>query len=84
MVLLLNILPDNGSDAGAASTTATLDGDNWIINGTKSWISNGDEAKGCVLFATTDKSLKHKVSQYYVLVDLLALVNLSFTYFVPS
>ena len=51
--------PGNGSDAGAASTTATKDGDDWIINGTKAWITNAHEAKAAVVFATTDKSLKY-------------------------
>jgi len=50
--------PGNGSDAGAASTTAIKDGDDWIINGTKAWITNAHEAKAAVVFATTDKSLK--------------------------
>jgi butyryl-CoA dehydrogenase len=50
--------PGNGSDAGAASTTATKDGDDWIVNGTKAWITNAYEAKAAVVFATTDKSLK--------------------------
>jgi butyryl-CoA dehydrogenase len=50
--------PGNGSDAGAASTTATKDGDDWIINGTKMWITNAHEASAAVVFATTDKSLK--------------------------
>ena len=50
--------PGNGSDAGAASTTATKDGDDWIINGTKAWITNAHEAGAAVVFATTDKSLK--------------------------
>lgn len=50
--------PGNGSDAGAASTTATKDGDGWIINGTKAWITNAYEANAAVVFATTDKSLK--------------------------
>jgi len=50
--------PGNGSDAGAASTTATLDGDEWIINGTKAWITNAHEASAAIVFATTDKSLK--------------------------
>lgn len=36
--------PGNGSDAGAASTTAIKDGDSWIINGTKAWITNAHEA----------------------------------------
>ncbi|XP_056008639.1 short-chain specific acyl-CoA dehydrogenase, mitochondrial-like isoform X2 [Ostrea edulis] len=52
--------PGNGSDAGAASTTARLDGDSWVLNGTKAWITNGYEAEATVVFATTDKSLKHK------------------------
>jgi len=50
--------PGNGSDAGAASTTATKDGDGWIINGTKAWITNAHESGAAVVFATTDKSLK--------------------------
>jgi len=52
--------PGNGSDAGAASTTATLseDGSEWIINGTKAWITNAYESSASVVFATTDKSLK--------------------------
>ncbi|XP_062890656.1 short-chain specific acyl-CoA dehydrogenase, mitochondrial isoform X3 [Mobula hypostoma] len=52
--------PGNGSDAGAASTTARLDGDSWILNGTKAWITNSWEASAAIVFATTDKSLKHK------------------------
>jgi len=52
--------PGNGSDAGAASCTATLKGDKWILNGTKAWITNGYEADATVVFATTDKSAKHK------------------------
>jgi len=50
--------PGNGSDAGAASTTATEDGDEWIINGTKAWITNAHEANAAIVFATTDKSMK--------------------------
>lgn len=52
--------PDNGSDAGAASTTATEKGDHYVLNGTKAWITNGFEAEAAVVFATTDKSQKHK------------------------
>ena len=37
--------PGNGSDAGAASCTATLKGDKWILNGTKAWITNGEGMK---------------------------------------
>ena len=53
--------PGNGSDAGAASTTATADGDHWVLNGTKNWITNGPTADAAVVFATSDKSAKHKV-----------------------
>ncbi|XP_029475983.1 short-chain specific acyl-CoA dehydrogenase, mitochondrial [Rhinatrema bivittatum] len=52
--------PGNGSDAGAAATVAHLKGDQWVLNGTKSWITNAWEASAAVVFATTDKSLKHK------------------------
>uniref|UniRef100_A0A8C3LJP3 Short-chain specific acyl-CoA dehydrogenase, mitochondrial n=1 Tax=Chrysolophus pictus TaxID=9089 RepID=A0A8C3LJP3_CHRPC len=52
--------PGNGSDAGAASTVARLDGDEWVLNGTKAWITNAWDASATVVFATTDKSLKHK------------------------
>lgn len=56
--------PGNGSDAGAASTTAVLDGDEWVINGTKAWITNAHEAGAAVVFATTDKSLKYVTGLY--------------------
>ena len=52
--------PGNGSDAGAASTTAKDGGDHWILNGTKAWITNSYQAEGVIVFATTDKSKKHK------------------------
>jgi butyryl-CoA dehydrogenase len=52
--------PGNGSDAGAASTVAKDDGDKWILNGTKAWITNSHQAGNFVVFATTDKSKKHK------------------------
>ncbi|XP_061732166.1 short-chain specific acyl-CoA dehydrogenase, mitochondrial isoform X2 [Nerophis ophidion] len=52
--------PGNGSDAGAASTVAHRDGDEWVLNGTKAWITNSWDASATVVFATTDKKLKHK------------------------
>lgn len=52
--------PGNGSDAAAASTTATLDGDEWVLEGTKAWITNAHDADAAIVIATTDKSLKHK------------------------
>ena len=52
--------PGNGSDAGAATTTATLsdDGSEWVINGTKAWITNAYESSAAIVFATTDKQKK--------------------------
>ncbi|KAJ8934063.1 hypothetical protein NQ318_012494 [Aromia moschata] len=52
--------PDAGSDVGGLSTTAVPDGDYYILNGTKSWVTSGTEGKAAVVFATIDKSLKHK------------------------
>ena len=52
--------PGNGSDAGAARTTAVLRGDYWVLNGTKAWITNGYEANAAIVFATTDRAKKHK------------------------
>src|SRR4030066_1548451 len=49
-----------GSDAGALETTATLQGDKYVLNGTKIFITNGAEAEIAVVFATVDKSLKHR------------------------
>ncbi len=45
-----------GSDAGAIETTARKDGDNYILNGTKQWITNGGEAGIYTVFAMTDKT----------------------------
>jgi len=50
----------NGSDAGAASAFATETDGGFVLNGTKSWITNGREADAAVVFCTTDKALKHK------------------------
>jgi butyryl-CoA dehydrogenase len=59
--------PGNGSDAGAAKCTATMDGDEWILNGTKAWITNGYEADAAIVMATTDRAAKHKgISSFLV------------------
>jgi len=46
--------PDAGSDAAAMRTTAVADGDEWVINGTKNWITNAGIADYYVVFAVTD------------------------------
>src|SRR5579885_3243462 len=49
--------PGIGSDVAGMSTTAALDGDEWVINGHKHYITNGARADLVVTFATVDKSL---------------------------
>ena len=49
-----------GSDAGAIITTAKREGDEYVINGTKTFISCGEIADYFIVAATTDKNLKHK------------------------
>lgn len=46
--------PGAGSDVQRIRTKAVRDGDEWVINGTKQWISNAPYADYCVLFAVTD------------------------------
>jgi len=52
--------PGAGSDAAAIQTAATRRGDHYVLDGTKTFITNGAEADIAVVFATTDKSLRHK------------------------
>ena len=51
---------NNGSDASALHTKARLEGDEWVLNGAKMWISNGGIAEFAVVFATTDINLGTK------------------------
>ena len=48
--------PHAGSDVGAIRTTATFDGDEWILNGFKSFVTNGGIADVAVIIAKTDKN----------------------------
>lgn len=59
--------PEAGSDAAAQKTTAILQGDFWIINGKKNFITNGNVADYCVLMAMTDRSKGYKgISSFIV------------------
>jgi acyl-CoA dehydrogenase len=49
-----------GSDPASLRTTAILDGDHYILNGTKMWITNGGYADFYLVFATTDPQKRHK------------------------
>ena len=45
--------PDHGSDPGGMETRAVKDGDGWVINGAKMWITNGSLADLCIVWAKT-------------------------------
>jgi len=59
--------PNAGSDAGSIETTAVRDGDSYVINGAKMWISLADIADHFLVFASVDRSLKHKGLTAFVL-----------------
>jgi alkylation response protein AidB-like acyl-CoA dehydrogenase len=51
--------PDAGSDPGGMRTSATREGDEWVIDGTKNWITNLGIADFYVVFAVTDRQAGH-------------------------
>ena len=69
--------PGNGSDAGAATTTSQSDGDSWVLNGTKAWITNGYESTAAIvsvlqLFHEFTECLKYDFVQL-LLIDINSL-----------
>ncbi len=52
--------PRSGSDVAGMNTTYRRDGESFVINGAKAWISNLDVADFIVTFATSDRSLRHR------------------------
>ena len=59
--------PESGSDAGGTHTRAVLEGDQWIINGSKTFTTNGELADVCVVMAMTDRSAaQHGISAFLV------------------
>lgn len=52
--------PGSGSDAAGMKTTAVREGDEYVLNGNKIFITNGGEAEIYIVFAVTDPALKHK------------------------
>ncbi len=52
--------PEAGSDATSQKTTAIDNGDHYILNGTKNWITNGGTADYYLVIAQTDKEKKHR------------------------
>nr|MBI1231836.1 acyl-CoA dehydrogenase [Cytophagales bacterium] len=59
--------PEAGSDATSQKTTATEDGDYYLINGTKNWITNGGSADIYLVIAQTDPTKGHKGISAFIL-----------------
>jgi butyryl-CoA dehydrogenase len=58
-----------GSDASGIQTTAILDGDEWVLNGTKQWITNGGEAQIYTIIALTDPQKGARGASIFVVED---------------
>ena len=58
--------PGSGSDAGGMRTTAKLDGDDYVLNGSKIFITNGGIADIYIVFAVTDPDSKHKGTTAFI------------------
>ncbi len=52
--------PSSGSDASTMQTVAEKDGDHWILNGSKNWITNGPHADLIVVFASSDRAARSR------------------------
>jgi glutaryl-CoA dehydrogenase len=50
--------PDSGSDPGSMRTFARRDGDDWVLNGTKMWITNGSVSDVAIVWANTDDGIR--------------------------
>lgn len=55
-IAFANTEPDVGSDAGAVTTTADRDGDEWVLNGEKIFVTCADRCDALIVWATLDKS----------------------------
>jgi len=60
--------PGSGSDAAAMRTTADLKGSEWVLNGTKSFATNGSVAKVIIAYARTGRQ-KHEISAFIIPTD---------------
>ncbi|MBB6445544.1 acyl-CoA dehydrogenase [Bacillus benzoevorans] len=58
--------PGSGSDAGGMKTTARLEGDHYVLNGAKIFITNGGEADIYIVFAVTDPDMKGKGTTAFI------------------
>ncbi len=60
--------PEAGSDPGSMRTSAVRDGDEWVIDGSKNWISNASIANFYVVFAVTDRE-QRRITAFVVEAD---------------
>ena len=58
-----------GSDASGIRTTAVLDGDEWVLNGTKQWITNGGESEIYTIIAMTDPQKGARGASIFIVED---------------
>ena len=58
--------PQAGSDVSAIATKAVRDGDDYVLTGTKAWISHGGHADFCLVFARTAPDPKHGLTTFHV------------------
>lgn len=59
--------PQSGSDAGNMKTRAVLQGDHYVINGRKSWVTSGPVADYIILFASIHPELKHRGTACFII-----------------
>ena len=64
--------PNAGSDLASLSTTAVLDGDEWVINGQKTWTTLANDANWIFLLARTDKTVKKQEGISFLLAPMNA------------
>ncbi len=64
--------PDHGSDAVGIETSCRREGDEWILNGTKAWITNGSHAGIIITFATSDPALRSKGINAFVVENTMS------------
>jgi alkylation response protein AidB-like acyl-CoA dehydrogenase len=62
--------PNAGSDLAALRTEAVLDGDEWVVNGQKTWTTLGNDANWMFILARTDKTVKKQAGISFLLVPM--------------
>ena len=58
--------PDTGSDSASIRTTAVLDGDEYVLNGEKIYVTSGERSDAVVVWATLDRSLGRAAIKSFV------------------